>query len=236
MTTTLALLLTTLLSLVHPYAQEHQIRLTKQDTVCLAEAIYYEARGEKTKGVSVAYVILNRAKEREMTPCAVVHAPHQFSYLTDHQRSRPDETAWRLSLYLAVYAQLGLVPNPIGNATSYNERPVSIWLKDYVYERRFGTLYFYRSRGLPPKPELLPTPSLDAPPVLKTTTCGQRPLVQEISFVTVPMPDTVPFPAMSSLTCDQVTDLADLFRPMHLSESAMPRRAHHTPIRHRRRK
>ena len=62
---------------------------------CLAEAVYYEARGEPTQGrAAVAYVVLNRAESGifPRTPCAVVAEGCQFSYRCD---GRPETLAVR---------------------------------------------------------------------------------------------------------------------------------------------
>jgi N-acetylmuramoyl-L-alanine amidase len=62
---------------------------------CLAEAVYYEARGEPTQGrAAVAYVVLNRAESGKFpeTPCAVVAEGCQFSYRCD---GRPETLAVR---------------------------------------------------------------------------------------------------------------------------------------------
>ena len=62
---------------------------------CLAEAVYYEARGEPAQGrAAVAYVVLNRAESGKFpeTPCAVVAQGCQFSYRCD---GRPETLAVR---------------------------------------------------------------------------------------------------------------------------------------------
>lgn len=50
---------------------------------CVAEAVYYEARGEGSRGMqAVANVIYNRTKSAKFknTPCAVIKQPGQFLY------------------------------------------------------------------------------------------------------------------------------------------------------------
>ena len=54
-----------------------------QDAQCLAQAIYYEARGEPLKGkIAVAHVIINRTKEDNFPSeiCAVIKQPGQFTW------------------------------------------------------------------------------------------------------------------------------------------------------------
>ena len=56
---------------------------------CLAEAGYFEARGDGERGMlATMFVILNRTKDGRFpdSPCAVIAQPKQFSYRTSHRR------------------------------------------------------------------------------------------------------------------------------------------------------
>ena len=60
-------------------AQAH----VQAERACMAEAIYYEARGEGPRGQeAMAEVILQRMRsgDHPQSVCGVVHEPHQFSY------------------------------------------------------------------------------------------------------------------------------------------------------------
>ncbi|MFZ3481667.1 cell wall hydrolase [Sphingomonas sp. 3-13AW] len=49
---------------------------------CVAQAVYYESKGEPLKGQrAVADVVINRTKRRGFasTPCGVIRQPHQFT-------------------------------------------------------------------------------------------------------------------------------------------------------------
>ena len=51
---------------------------------CLAQAVYFESRGESLAGqLAVAHVVINRAKSGRFptTLCGVVHQPSQFSFV-----------------------------------------------------------------------------------------------------------------------------------------------------------
>lgn len=51
----------------------------KKGVVCLAQALYHEARGESLKGkLWVAKVVFNRGNDL----CSVIYSPHQFSWTT----------------------------------------------------------------------------------------------------------------------------------------------------------
>src|SRR5574343_1561713 len=53
---------------------------------CLAEAVWYEARGEDAKGITaVSSVILNRANANSSSICEVVKASKQFSYRNSYK-------------------------------------------------------------------------------------------------------------------------------------------------------
>ena len=87
-----------------------------EETHCLAEAIYFEARNQPLLGqIAVAVVIKNRMKDPRWpsTACGVVHDGRYwkgnpvrdrcaFSYWCDGKSERPRETAaWTLALSLA---------------------------------------------------------------------------------------------------------------------------------------
>ena len=69
--------------------------MAPRDLGCLAEAVYFEARGTGVTGKSaVAHVVVNRAKSAKFpgTVCGVVADGCQFSYRCD---GRPDVLADR---------------------------------------------------------------------------------------------------------------------------------------------
>lgn len=80
------------------------------EVLCLAQSIYFEARGESNLGqLAVGSVVLNRVRSNEFpgTVCAVVRQggetpPCQFSWWCDGKSDRPNELqAWRSSYQLA---------------------------------------------------------------------------------------------------------------------------------------
>lgn len=55
------------------------------DIICLSNILWREARGESIKGQhSVALVVLNRAKRRKLSVCAIMAQPKQFSWYEKH--------------------------------------------------------------------------------------------------------------------------------------------------------
>lgn len=94
------------IALLQPQAE----LLDKRQTLCLAEAIYHEARGEPYIGqVLVAETILNRAKRSNNgNICKTMATKGQFPWWK-HHRSMPikEEVAFKRAAELAVHTQLG---------------------------------------------------------------------------------------------------------------------------------
>ena len=122
---------------------------------CLAEAIYFEARGETIKGqFAVAEVILNRADHRSFpnTVCGVVtqggerrHAC-QFSYNCDGLAEQFHEpAAYEIAGKIARVMMDG-APRPVTmGATYYHSRTVSPrWARQFFKTSTVGSHYFYR--------------------------------------------------------------------------------------------
>jgi hypothetical protein len=88
---------------------------------CLAQNVYFEARGEPTDGmVAVGWVALNRAARTGNTPCGVVHqrvgGRCQFDWAC-RSHAEPSGEPWDRSR--AVARALGGVPDPTGGATYF---------------------------------------------------------------------------------------------------------------------
>ena len=76
---------------------------------CLAQAVYFEARGEPLAGqLAVARVVINRADSGRFPAgyCAVVRQPAQFSFVRRGQIPAPRESsaAWRRAKAIALIA------------------------------------------------------------------------------------------------------------------------------------
>ena len=116
---------------------------------CLAEAVYYEARGEPTQGrAAVAYVVLNRAESGKFpeTSCAVVAEGCQFSYRCD---GRPEALAVRAdrdAAFATAKAVLtGAVADPTNGARSSTPAAsVPGWFETRARVGKIGNHVFYR--------------------------------------------------------------------------------------------
>ncbi len=122
---------------------------------CLAEALYFEARGESVKGqFAVAEVIMNRVDSARYpnTVCGVIHQGTgrkfqcQFTYTCDGHKEVISEPA--------AFKQVGRVAHLMVNggkrpltkgATHYHTRAVSPkWSKTFPRTTTIGVHHFYR--------------------------------------------------------------------------------------------
>lgn len=121
---------------------------------CLAEALYFEARGETVKGqFAVAEVILNRvdANNYPNTICSVVnqgtgrrHAC-QFSYTCDGKpEAINDQSAWTNVGKIARRSMDGLPRTLTHGATHYHTNAVNPrWARQYNRVAEYGVHLFY---------------------------------------------------------------------------------------------
>jgi len=125
---------------------------------CLAEVLYYEARGEGIEGEkAVAEVVLQRTKNRDYpeTVCGVVHdgvqpdrLDCQFSFACDGSLRRPKErAAWTRARALAEKIMTGSMrlPNITGRAIAYHAANVSpAWAQTMEKTAQIGNHVFYK--------------------------------------------------------------------------------------------
>ena len=125
---------------------------------CLAEAIYYEARGEVLAGQkAVAEVVLRRTHDKNYarTVCGVVHEGVQegrlgcqFSYACDGSTRRAKEgEAWQQARLLAEKIMSGAVRlgDATGHAIAYHSVGVSpSWKEKMQKTVQIGNHIFYR--------------------------------------------------------------------------------------------
>ena len=122
---------------------------SKRALACLAEAVYYEARGEPTQGrAAVAYVVLNRAESGKFpeTPCAVVAEGCQFSYRCDGRPEALADRADRDAAFATAKAVLtGAVADPTHGALFFHAtRANPGWFKSRTRVAKIGKHVFYR--------------------------------------------------------------------------------------------
>ncbi len=122
---------------------------------CLAEALYFEARGESVKGqFAVAEVIMNRVKSARFpgTLCGVINQGTgrkyqcQFTYTCDgHKEVVNEPRAWARVAKVARAIIDGTAPKLTNGATHYHTTAVNPkWARVYTKTARIGDHLFYR--------------------------------------------------------------------------------------------
>jgi spore germination cell wall hydrolase CwlJ-like protein len=122
---------------------------------CLAQAIYYEARGESELGqVAVAEVVVNRARSGHFPGkfCDVIYEGSwrstgcQFTFTCDGSlRNKPRGIAWAQARDIAAQVMMGVNRPLTHDATHYHTGEVSpVWSASLVETTRIGAHIFYR--------------------------------------------------------------------------------------------
>ena len=130
-------------------------RLVEADR-CLAQAIYFEARGEPYEGqIAVAQVVMNRVADPRWPSavCDVVFQDErrrhkcQFSFACDGRSDRPrEDLAWVNALKLARMAKAGPLRDLTGQATHYHALHVRpFWASAFKPTVTIGQHRFYRA-------------------------------------------------------------------------------------------
>jgi cell wall hydrolase len=132
----------------------------ERDHACLAQAVYFEARGEPAEGqLAVAQVVMNRVAS-EYYPnnvCDVVYQNQnrrnrcQFSFACDGRPERiEDQESWGVATTIARQVLTGeVMSEAVGiQATHYHASYVRPnWIRDMVKIRQIGAHIFYRVRA-----------------------------------------------------------------------------------------
>lgn len=119
------------------------------EQLCLAKAVYFEARGETLEGqLAVAEVVLNRAASGVYpgTICGVVTQRAQFSFVRAGRFPRvdTDSDCWRKALAIADIAQKKLARQIAPNVLWYHASYVApAWKRNLTRFARIGTHIFY---------------------------------------------------------------------------------------------
>ena len=122
---------------------------------CLAEALYFEARGETIKGqFAVAEVILNRVQSERFpnTPCGVIRQGTgrkyqcQFTYTCDGRKEViAEKQAYERVAKVARLAMDGAAESLTDGATYYHTTAVRpSWARRFTQTTKIGVHLFYR--------------------------------------------------------------------------------------------
>lgn len=117
---------------------------------CLAQAVYFEARGEPLDGqLAVAEVVINRATSGLYPTdyCSVITQPAQFSFVRRGVIPQADEssTAWRRAKAVAQIAQQNLWETQAADALYFHATYVRpSWARQKHQLAQIDTHIFYR--------------------------------------------------------------------------------------------
>lgn len=142
--------------LIRELNQRAHVQMTPSEIECVAQAVYYEARGEGLKGqAAVAYVILNRMaheKFRPTTACGVVRESRttrsgkrvcQFSWVCVHNgQQRRNPAAYSIARDIAIKVMRHEIDNPIRDSVFFRTRAVPPLSKNQ-YVATINNHYFY---------------------------------------------------------------------------------------------
>lgn len=132
------------------------------ELVCLALAVYYEARSEPFIGqVAVAEVVLNRAESDRypdnvcevVTQGGTVRHRCQFSYYCDGKPESPqNRNAWRRAVAIAKLTQNGTISADLEDATHYHATYVEpYWSDHFDHVTTIGRHLFYTTSTREPR-------------------------------------------------------------------------------------
>ena len=121
-----------------------------RDMRCLAQAIYFEARGEPLDGqLAVGRVVINRAESGVFPAdyCGVVTQRAQFSFVRGGVIPTPDtsSSAWKRAVAVAQIAHQELWDSPVKDALFFHATYVNPgWARKKVATARLARHVFYR--------------------------------------------------------------------------------------------
>lgn len=164
---------------------------SSRELECLADAVYYEARGETPSGqAAVAQVVMNRVRHPAFPKsiCGVVfqgavnRTGCQFSFACDGSMRRArDVGAWARARKIASRTLAGAMPSEVGSATHFHTINVSPgWGPRLLRVAQVGMHIFYRfGRGGASTYAPARLPSVDdiAPSEIASLTADGRPPV-----------------------------------------------------------
>jgi N-acetylmuramoyl-L-alanine amidase len=126
------------------------VKVKSSDLACLAEAIYFEARGTGTTGeTAVAHVVVNRAKSPKFGPrtvCGVIADGCQFSYRCDGRSDALSDPRLRAKAFKVAETVLAGAPDITSGALFFHSARANpgSWFSSRPRVGTFGGNVFYR--------------------------------------------------------------------------------------------
>lgn len=136
-------------------SQNYDMGNLDEQMTCLAQAVYFEARGEPFQGqIAVAQVVRNRvtSAKKPRTYCQIVFAGSmrrnscQFSFACDGKSDKArEQRSWKRAVRIAHMVAAGNLRDLSGQATHYHATYVSPkWAKSLTITATIGEHIFYR--------------------------------------------------------------------------------------------
>lgn len=124
---------------------------SEADVSCLAENIYWEARGEPVLGqVWVAKSVLDRKADPRWpdSVCGVVFDPKQYSWTLEERRPILDKSSFKLAQEVAMAALEGRIDVPPLNhylRCDWMDRPNTWWWKKMDFVGQIGNHCYFNA-------------------------------------------------------------------------------------------
>ncbi|WP_242447502.1 cell wall hydrolase [Aurantiacibacter aquimixticola] len=121
-----------------------------REVMCLAQAVYFEARGEPLDGqLAVATVVVNRAESNTFPDdyCSVVTQRSQFSFVRGGRIPQPNRgsAAWQRAKAIARIAHRDLWESPVDDALYFHATYVRPrWARRMIARATIRNHIFYR--------------------------------------------------------------------------------------------
>lgn len=125
------------------------------DTRCLAQAAFSEAKGEGEYAMAlVIHAVLNRVDHRGLTPCQVIYQPHQFTNIRVWDRKDPAHFApmwWSEALRTATMVLANQVQFGACSGATHFYAPKVVkrkpaWASRMTFKCEYGGHRFYAAK------------------------------------------------------------------------------------------
>jgi|GEM_PF-3521842 len=134
------------------YAKQKAYHSNNANRKCLAQTVYFEARGESYKGaVAVGNVVVNRVRSRHFpnSICGVMRERNkrmcQFSFMCNgHINKKVKPAPWARAVKIADQILSGKAPKYARGALFFHAKYLKMRVARHRYTAKIGQHYFYK--------------------------------------------------------------------------------------------